>query len=441
MSDLSRRAPADLAPAESLRDITRSCDVDAPLQSDDPRWQDFSPARGDHATRALFRQFEWRPEGAFVHSAFVSHRGAGKSTEILRLTHRLEQTYCTVYLAATIEMDPFQIEAEDLLLNLVMAVEARMRELEAPLDPDLLKRVSQWFQEVVSTTEWARNFSAEVAAGAEAKAPIPFLGSLFASAKALFKQESKYRTEVKETLQKYPGTLLASVNEVLDAASRALGGRPLLVVIDNLDRYSPEVINRLLVDGADRNRQLRCNLIVTPPIHLMLQPQSMQLDSLYSCHVLYTVRLRRRDQRYDEFEGPGRDLMESALGRRIDLDRMIPDREARDRLITASGGAIRELLDLVAQAAYLASGDVIALEDVERAVARRMDRMRDLINANGWMDALRRLAREKQIFPDPKCLAVLFHRLAFKYNGEGWYDVHPLVAELPEFRDELPSGE
>jgi hypothetical protein len=157
--------------------------------------------------------------------------------------------------------------------------------------------------------------------------------------------------------------------------------------------------------------------------------------------VLYTVRLRRRDQRYDEFDGPGRDLMEKALRLRINLDRMIPDPEARDRLIAASGGAIRELLDLVAQAAYLASGDVIALEDVERAVARRMDRMRDLINANGWMDALRRLAREKQIFPDPKCLAVLFHRLAFKYNGEGWYDVHPLVAELPEFRDELPSGE
>ena len=109
-------------------------------------------------------------------------------------------------------------------------------------------------------------------------------------------------------------------------------------------------------------------------------------------------------------------------------------------LIAASGGAIRELLDLVSQAAYLAAGEVITVADVERATARRKQRLRDLINANGWMDALRRLAREKQIFPDEKCLAVLFHRLAFKYNGDGWYDVHPLVAELPEFRDELPSG-
>jgi len=441
MSNLVRSTTAVPVLAQSLRDITRSCGVDAPLTSDDPRWQDFSPARGDQAIEALQRELEWLQEGSFVHAAFVSHRGAGKSTEILRLTDRLQDRYCPVYLEATVEMDPFQIEAEDLLLNLVMAVEAKMRELGKPVDPDLLERVAQWFQEVVITTEWARDYSAEAAAGADAKAPIPFLGSLFAHAKALFKQESKYRTEVKQILKKYPGTLLRSVNEVLDAANRALGARALLVVIDNLDRYSPAVIDRLMVDGADRIRQLRCNLILTPPISLLLQPQSEQLDTLYRCHVLYAVRLRRQDQRYDEFDGPGRDLMEQALGLRIDLDRMIPGREARDLLIAASGGAIRELLDLVSQAAFLARGETITEEDAERAAARRRQRLRDLINANGWMATLRRLARENQIFPDEKCLAVLFHRLAFKYNGEGWYDVHPLVAELPEFRDELPGGD
>ncbi|WP_437311343.1 hypothetical protein [Sorangium sp. So ce388] len=117
----------------------------------------------------------------------------------------------------------------------------------------------------------------------------------------------------------------------------------------------------------------------------------------------------------------------------MDLDAVIPEREARDRLIAASGGAVRELLDLVSQAAYMAHGAVITRADVERAVSSRRQRMRDLINANGWLDALVRLARDKQIFPDKACMDVLFHRPAFKYNGDGWYDVHPLVAEIPEF--------
>ena len=153
-------------------------------------------------------------------------------------------------------------------------------------------------------------------------------------------------------LKKYPGALLASVNELLLAADRQLGDRALLVVIDNLDRYDPAVIDQLLVAGADRIHELRCNLVLTPPISLWLRPKSAQLDAIYSCHLLFTVRLRKRDQRYDEFDGPGRDLLEKALSRRIDLNAVIPDHAARNRLIAASGGAVRELLELVSQAAF-----------------------------------------------------------------------------------------
>ncbi|KYF80704.1 hypothetical protein BE11_06625 [Sorangium cellulosum] len=411
----------------------RNCDPDVPLPNDDPRWQDFSLARGDHSMAALEKELEWRPYDRFVHATFVSHRGAGKSTEILRLTERLSEAYEPVYIEATVEMDPFRIEAEDLLLNMALAVEQKMRERGTPLPADLLSRVTGWFNEVVRTTKWAQNYNAEAAAGMDLKAELPFVGSLFGSLKALFKQESEYRTEVKQVLRKYPGTLLQSVNELLDAARKLLGERDLLVIVDNLDRYEPEVIDRLLVQGADRMRELRSNLLLTPPISLLLQPKSAQLDTLYSCHVLYTVRLRRSDQEYDAFDGPGRDLMEQALSLRMDLDTVIPAREARDRLIAASGGAVRELLDLVSQAAYMARGTVITRDDVERAVALRRQRMRDLINANGWLDALVKLAGDKQIFPDKACMDVLFHRLAFKYNGDGWYDVHPLVAEIPEF--------
>ncbi|WP_437311342.1 hypothetical protein [Sorangium sp. So ce388] len=214
----------------------RNCDPDVPLPNNDPRWQDFSLARGDQATAALEKELSWRPEGQFVHATFVSHRGAGKSTEILRLTERLSNEYEPVYIEATVEMDPFRIEAEDLLLNMALAVEERMRERGTPLPADLLKRVTGWFDEVVRTTKWAQNYNAEAAAGVELKAELPFVGSLFGSLKALFKQESEYRTEVKQVLRKYPGTLLQSVNELLDAARELLGRRDLLVIVDNLDR-------------------------------------------------------------------------------------------------------------------------------------------------------------------------------------------------------------
>jgi hypothetical protein len=248
------------------------------------------------------------------------------------------------------------------------------------------------------------------------------------------KYESEYRTEVKQLLRQYPGTLLDSVNAMLDAANAQLEGRSVLVVIDNLDRYEPAVIDELLVVAADRIRSLRCDLILTPPVSLLLQPKSARLDDRYACFDLFTVRLRTPQQRYDEFDGPGRNLLEQALAKRIHLDTMIPEKDARDRLIAASGGAIRELLELTSLAAEFTRGEVITEQDVERALAYRKQRMRDQINVNAWWPALREIHETKQVSADPACLNVLFYRFAFKYNGDGWYDIHPLIAELAEFR-------
>jgi hypothetical protein len=440
MSNLVKSSTAPLAPATTLRDVAQACDVDFPLASGDPRWQDFSSARGDHATEMLARDFEWRAPGSFVHAAFMGHRGAGKSTEIRRLLDRLGRTYEPVYIEATMEMHPLHIEVEDLLLTVAHTVVDAMRSRGTPLRDDLLRGVEKWFAEAVQTTDWAKGFNAEAAAGAEGKIGLPFVGSLFGSAKALFKYDSKYRTEVREVLRKYPVTLLASVNELLDEANKALGGRSLLVVVDNLDRYNPEIIDRLLVLGADSIRELRANLLLTPPISLLLKPKTGQLTTLYRCHTIHTVQLRSRHTPYDRFDGEGRDLMEKALAKRVDLDAMIPQTDARDRLIAASGGAIRELLYLVYRSTLVARGPAVLEEDVERAISLEKQRLRDSINVNGWLPALLTIAQEKQPSQDQKCMDVLFHQLAFKYNGDGWYDVHPLVTELPEFKNARDAG-
>ena len=42
------------------------------------------------------------------------------------------------------------------------------------------------------------------------------------------------------------------------------------------------------------------------------------------------------------------------------------------------------------------------------------------------------IRERKQIDEDDSCQDVLYHRLAFKYDGEGWYDIHPLVDEIEE---------
>ena len=80
----------------------------------------------------------------------------------------------------------------------------------------------------------------------------------------------------------------------------------------------------------------------------------------------------------------------------------------------------------------LAGGAALDFAAIDKAAGRLRIDMRDRINANGWASTLAQIMRDQQVNDGSTCMDVLYQQLAFKYNGEGWYDVHPLVAEIPE---------
>ena len=361
-----------------------------------------------------------------------------KTTELNRLAGELQQRYFPICFQAHLEMDSNRFEMEDLLLVIARFVEQKMRENDLPLPDELLRPIENWFSNVVFTDEQGKLFLAGIEAEAKAEAGVPFFARLMASLTSSFRIESQHRESIQRTLKKFPSTLMTFVNKLLAAAGEQLDrnreGRQLLLVMDGMDRYGPKFIDELLVQSRDRFIALACHLIVTPPIGLVLRPESEALESVFRCETMPTVRLRNKDQTYFEFSGPGHDLLLEALGKRIDVDTLIPDKRAQDRMIAASGGAIRELLEIAQDATLEASGESITPEDVEKVLSRRRQRLRDRIDANGWWDTLLTIAKTKRLSQDNSFLDVLFQRLAFQYNGEVWYDVHPLVTELPDFK-------
>lgn len=423
--------------ATTLDDATRALNFSEPLEEDDERWVDLSPARGDHARRMLAKKLHRKQEGDFCHLAFVSHRGAGKSTELLRLQRDLGAEFACLYFVANVEMDAQRIEREDLLLVLAQGIESFMRKQDLPLDEELLQRIARWFSDVTNMEDWLEHASLQTEAGGEVKAEIPLFAKLFAGFKSVLKVESETRKSVKSTLRQYPGTLLKLVNQLLDDANRRLredSRGELLIIVDNLDRYHADVMDELLVKGGDTLRELRCNLLVTPPIGLQYQPRTGRLNQYFDVEVLHAPRIRRKEQPFSEFEGPGRELLEHILSKRLDLSTLLSDQAARDRLIAATGGAVRELLRLAQEASLLPDEPPIRLEHVEAVVSKARAELRDLINVNGWQEPLVEILRSKQLIAHEACLDLLHHRLVLKYNGETWYDVHPLIAEIPEIK-------
>lgn len=422
--------------ATTLVQATAALDFEKPLESGDARYVDLGQSRGTDVSRRLRTLLERQPADRWMHAVFASHRGAGKTTELKKLADAVSRQYFAIYFEANVEMDSVKFSMEDLLLVIARVIEEQMRKRKTPIPEAELKKVENWFSEVVLTGEQSKSFLAGVQAEARAEGGIPFVAKLLASLTAGFKVESTHRESVKNTLRKFPGTLMTLVNNLLDAAAAQLqaSGLRLLLLIDNMDRYDPQVVDELLVQSADRFKSLRCHMIVTPPIGLVLKPESQNIESVFRCETMPTVKLREPEQGYEEFSGTGRDALLEALGRRIDVDKLLPDPAARDRLISSSGGAIRELLELAQDATLEAEGECIALADVDRTLDRRRNRLRDRIDANGWWDTLASLAETKRLDKSPEFLEVVFQRLAFQYNGEVWYDVHPLVAKLLEQR-------
>jgi len=393
---------------------------------------DFSESRGFEPGKYLFKQLDWNPAGTFLRLVFTSHRGAGKSTELNRLAKRLDHKYSVIYLETNVELHSTTIEFEDLMLLLALRVEAHMREtVKKPLPKETLVRVAQWFAETIKTTSVGTAYQLETKAGVDLKAGV--FAKLMFNLTALFKAESTHKEEVKETLKKFPGALLDAVNKLLDAANELLkeSGKRLLIITDNMDHYNPVVIDDMITRNADRLKELRCDFILTPPISLIYRPQSETLDQNYKCFVMPTVKLRGQNDGYAVLRDPGLSQFLGALNKRMNVNKLIPDEDAQKRLVWASGGAIRSLMEIV-QDATLEADDVIGAADVERVIKRRQQRLRDRMNANGLVEVLRRIGRNKQLYEDPKCLDVLYQRLAFMYNDLGWYDIHPMLADLPE---------
>lgn len=427
---------SELKIARTVAEATSALEF-RPLPDGDPRWVDFSPGRGEDAMSQLRRMFERGAPGHFSRVAFVSHRGAGKTTELNRLMAALKDNYHSLYIEANTELDANRFTIEDLLLVLARSLEKLLREKLNHSAAEELKEIEEWFASHIVTAAMGKQYVADIQAEAEAGGAIPFFASLMFRITAICKTESEHRTKVENELRKYPGTLTSSVNRLLETVRKPLSQKKLLIVIDNLDRYPPEVIDQLLVENADRLRELQMNLLVTPPISLVYKPVSQSIDTLFPTSFLPTVRLRGKDDPYDSIGGTGKKVLMEALARRIDLAVLIPDEKARDRLLFASGGAIRELLQLAQSATLEVDQGPLDLAVIERVLQKQRQRLRDRVDTNGWWDAVVRIAKTKCLHDDPSCQQLLFQRLVFHYNGEGWYDIHPLLTEVPEFKDRM----
>lgn len=423
-------------------------DPQRPLREED---RDLYVQRAESVVEELVRQLRFDGVHRF---ALVGAVGSGKSTELFRAFEQQR----TVARYVTVLLDLYaQFKVDDLtpgqVLFLVALSVLHAAGLTEKNDKKLFDELRKAYLDIVEGAKPAElkvgkllqglaTIVAGVALGPEGAMAANVAGAMAGAADLSVSLPGRGKPlRPNETSTR---RLESALKEAVAAAREATGGKRFIVLVDGLDK----------VRAHERVFDLFCGgVLAAPGVH--------GLDLVYTAppSVAFEVGLRgggfqvlrlgvfnlfRKDGRLRE---PEVDAMRALLSLRVhaaglDAGAVWPDGDVRhpsvDRIIEASGGITRDLVQIVRRAVVRASGDerdvTLSAADLDGAIEDFAKEQYLLRLDLGIEDDLRKAWIEKQR-PDGNRIPSLLNDnfLIYYENGQPWCRPHPLV--MPRLRE------
>jgi len=433
-----------------ITNLYNSFDPFQPLPAGDAAYVDLRSVRGDaNILRDLGNKIIRSP-GRNTCQLYAGHRGAGKSTELLRLQADLNQKGCfVVYFAADQDdLDPEDTEYTDILIACTRRLLEQLKNANPQPLLTWLNDRQQDLKELAFTEIRFDDLKLETAIG--------LFGKLSSNIRAIPNERAKIRAK----LDPHTVTLLSALNEFIGDGKRHLptDQSQLVVIVDNLDRIVP--INReekrtnheeIFIDRANQLKGLDCHLIYTIPISMVYSSRVVDLRDIYDNDplVLPMIMVEMPDDQTicDE----GMDQLKDLIARRVrkyaptqPLEANIFESlEVLEKLCLMSGGHIRNVMLLIRSAFDHIESLPITKQAVQRSITQAREIYHRTVEENQW-SLLVEVYKSKAIKNDDEYRKLLFNRCILQYaffdqkeEMQVWYDVHPLIREIPEFKGGL----
>ncbi len=439
--------------AANLTDAYEICDVE-PLQG--KRLERFYlpllEARNSEAITQVGQILQQQKPESFSTILFTGHRGCGKSTELRRIENKCRDQYLTVFLNVEDETDINDLDYVDIYLMVIGQVEQALRDpkIKITFDQQLLQSVEDWFKVVTKENEQSVSLSLDVEASASLGSEASFFAKLLFKLKGVFKNESLQKTTIRETLKKEFTRMKGDINLLLGDGLKKLrkkfpNYKGFLVIVDNLDRCPLEVSNKLFFDYAAQLTSLHCSIIYTVPISALYSSRGLS-NSFDDPHIVPMVNIYELDRaKYPlEFNQKSLDAVAKIIEKRVDVNVVFGSRDELMELVKASGGHIRQLMQLMQRACLTASGrehDEILAEDVEYAIKQLQFSLERSLSNKKYFNELAYIALNKD-FSDEEDVKVqmLYSTAVLEYNGsDRWNYPNPLLMRSNAFTKAISS--
>jgi energy-coupling factor transporter ATP-binding protein EcfA2 len=430
--------------AKTLKEAFRLCDVEPLVGAGLERYYvDLSVVRKTEAIEGVNTVLDFQEPGEFCTILFTGHRGCGKSTELRRISRQWEEDYRVIYLEANEELDINDAEYTDFYLIVIKQIEFALRKMELSFDARLLKSFEDWFKDVTKENEQSVESSVSVEAEASLGSKAPFIAKLLVKLLAQIKGAHKQKTLIRQTLQRDISRLKADINLLLRDAYQKIKSRypkGFLLVFDNLDRVPPNVGNHLFFDYAAQLQELNCTMIYTVPISVLCSSKNI-VNSFGEPHIvsMVTTYQLERDRCELEYSLDGLKQLSKIVEKRMDTELFESSQEILD-LVKASGGHVRQLMQMVRSACQTASTrkhSKIQAEDVVYAIKQQQFGFERFIPDDHY-PLLAKVCLTKNITKDETGQLMLFNTSVLEYNGlDRWNYPNPAVQQSALFQAAL----
>lgn len=371
----------------------------------------------------------------------TGHRGSGKSTELWRLRHALQeftdgQRYFVVQVQADEHMDRNDVDFAEVLIAIVRQLAQDLRDrAEIDLKPGYFKDRFARLKHVL---------------GADIEFDKLDLPLGLATLSATIKNSPEARREVRKLLDPDTNNWLRAANDVIGDAKRLLqakGYLDLVVIVDDMDKMITRshdsagctTTEYLFVHRAAQITAFECHVVYTMPLELAYSHHEPTIRSQYggAVPVIPMAKIATRPPDSQDYV-PGIDSFRRIIAARLKEigaapDQVFADPQIETELIRLSGGQPTELMSLVREA-IIANGLPIRADAVDRARIEAMRSYRRQLRPVDWLVLNEARATGNVTRTDenePSFRQLLESRALLLYrNDDEWYGLHPAVAQL-----------
>ncbi len=419
-----------------------------PLPAADPAYVDCREVRADGEILVSLGRQIVRSTDQHRCLLYSGLQGVGKSTELLRLRADLEeQGYRVIYIIADqADIDPKDTHYIDILLMCVRHVVGQLNSVPASQNPLLQWLKGRWF-ELKTLVQTDAEFE---------ELTVEDQLSQFSQLTSNIQAVPSLRDEIRRQVNPYTVTLLNALNDYLKQA-RPDDCEGIVIIIDNLNRImsvstgGKTNIDSIFVGQAEQLKRLACHIVYTVPIAWVYSRPGTLLEDLYGKpHMLPMIMTHSPD---DKVYWPGLEAMKSVVAHRIsrvnpvwviDQERLIFEAgEILERICLMSGGHLKILMQLVQLALERSTALPVQATAVQRALTEMRDTYRRTIETEQW-SLLVTIAQTKQCLNQDVFNYLLQNRCVLEYHYldeedelRTWYDVHPLIRGIPDFKSLL----